>query len=177
MFHTARAHARTHTRTHTHAHTHGVDLTWETPHPPIVGDKDRIRLHTVEYESEESSGASCGNGVVAGIDEDTCLALPEWAIRSGPRGTIYFDPSQVRPCSHALLLLLLLLLLGWDCLGSACSHGAVCGWQRQPLPLSHAGSQGSGSALPLTLLLASAPPRSAGDRGDCDVWRPVPRPQ
>ncbi|KIZ06337.1 hypothetical protein MNEG_1619 [Monoraphidium neglectum] len=60
-----------------------------------VGDKDRIRLHTVEYESEASSGAVCGNGVMAGTDEDTCLALPEWAIRSGPRKTIYFDPSQV----------------------------------------------------------------------------------
>ncbi|KAI8470369.1 MAG: phosphofructokinase family protein [Monoraphidium minutum] len=60
----------------------------------FVGDKDRIRLHTVEYESEDSSGASCGNGA-SGIDEDTCLALPEWAIRSGPRKNIYFEPSQV----------------------------------------------------------------------------------
>ncbi|KIZ06381.1 hypothetical protein MNEG_1568 [Monoraphidium neglectum] len=60
----------------------------------FVGDKDRIRLHTVEYESELSSGAACGNGVVSGED-DTCLMLPEWAIRSGPRDTIYFEPSQV----------------------------------------------------------------------------------
>jgi hypothetical protein len=49
----------------------------------------------VEYESEASSGAACSNGVVAGTDEDTCLALPEWAIRSGPRKTIYFDPEKV----------------------------------------------------------------------------------
>jgi hypothetical protein len=66
-----------------------------TPPPPPVGDKDRIRLHTVEYESEASSGAACGNGV-AGIDEDTCLALPEWAIRSGPRASVYFEPEKVR---------------------------------------------------------------------------------
>jgi hypothetical protein len=67
--------------------------------PPPVGDTDRIRLHTVEYESELSSGAACGNGVVAGIDEDTCLALPEWAIRSGPRKTVYFDPEKARPAA------------------------------------------------------------------------------
>eukprot|EP00879_Flechtneria_rotunda_P012420 GHRR01012969.1.p1 GENE.GHRR01012969.1~~GHRR01012969.1.p1 ORF type:complete len:261 (+),score=81.37 GHRR01012969.1:743-1525(+) len=30
-----------------------------------------------------------------GFDEDTCLVLPEWAIRSGPRETIYFDPEKV----------------------------------------------------------------------------------
>lgn len=54
-----------------------------------------MRLQTVEFESEHSSGALCRSGVVAEIDEDTCLALPDWAIRSGPRSTIYFEPEKV----------------------------------------------------------------------------------
>lgn len=40
-------------------------------------------------------GATCANGENNTFDEDTCLVLPEWAIRSGPRGTIYFDPEKV----------------------------------------------------------------------------------
>jgi 6-phosphofructokinase 1 len=63
----------------------------------------------VEYESEASSGAACGNGVVAGIDEDTCLALPEWAIRSGPRKTVYFDPEKARGAGSGV----------WGCGGAA----------------------------------------------------------
>jgi len=72
------------------------------PHSPkttktktTVGDRDRIRLHTVEFESAESSGAVCGDGHIAHIDDDTCIVLPEWAIRAGPRRNIYFDPAQV----------------------------------------------------------------------------------
>ncbi|KAI8467582.1 MAG: phosphofructokinase family protein [Monoraphidium minutum] len=63
----------------------------------FVGDKDRIRLHTVEYESSASSGAACGNGVLSldGAEDEGCLLLPEWAIRSGPREKIYFDPQKV----------------------------------------------------------------------------------
>lgn len=41
------------------------------------------------------TGSFCAEGVVSG-DEDTCIVLPEWAIRCGPRKTIYFDPKQVR---------------------------------------------------------------------------------
>lgn len=29
-------------------------------------------------------------------DEDSCILLPEWAIRAGPRKTVYFDPQEVR---------------------------------------------------------------------------------
>jgi hypothetical protein len=43
-----------------------------------------------------TAGATCANGENNTFDEDTCLVLPEWAIRSGPRGTIYFDPEKVR---------------------------------------------------------------------------------
>lgn len=42
------------------------------------------------------AGATCANGENNTFDEDTCLVLPEWAIRSGPRGTVYFDPEKVR---------------------------------------------------------------------------------
>lgn len=41
-------------------------------------------------------GATCANGEDNTFDEDTCLVLPEWAIRSGPRKTIYFDPEKVK---------------------------------------------------------------------------------
>nr|WHU05653.1 6-phosphofructokinase 1 [Chromochloris zofingiensis] len=61
----------------------------------FVGDTDRIRLHVVEFESPESSGAMCANGEHNTFDEDSCLVLPEWAIRAGPRKTIYFDPDKV----------------------------------------------------------------------------------
>jgi hypothetical protein len=40
-------------------------------------------------------GATCANGENNTFDEDTCLVLPEWAIRSGPREKIYFDPEKV----------------------------------------------------------------------------------
>ncbi|KAG2435483.1 hypothetical protein HYH02_011778 [Chlamydomonas schloesseri] len=61
----------------------------------FVGDRDRIRLHTVEFESTESAGSFCADGVLTNGDEDSCILLPEWAIRCGPRKTIYFDPKQV----------------------------------------------------------------------------------
>nr|AIN35079.1 phosphofructokinase [Dunaliella tertiolecta] len=61
----------------------------------FVGDRDRVRLHTVEYESQESAGAFCADGIATFGDEDVCLVLPEWAIRCGPRKTIYADPTQV----------------------------------------------------------------------------------
>jgi len=61
----------------------------------FVGDRDRVRLHTVEYESADSAGAFCADGMATVGDEDSCILLPEWAIRSGPRKTIYHDPKQV----------------------------------------------------------------------------------
>ncbi|MEW5303819.1 MAG: hypothetical protein WDW36_006474 [Sanguina aurantia] len=61
----------------------------------FVGDTDRIRLHTVEYESRTSAGAFCLDGSANVGDEDSCIMLPEWAIRCGPRKTIYLDPKKV----------------------------------------------------------------------------------
>ena len=40
-------------------------------------------------------GAVCANGEQNTFDEDTCLILPEWAIRSGPRRKVYFEPNKV----------------------------------------------------------------------------------
>jgi hypothetical protein len=68
-----------------------------SPHPPgflSVGDRDKVRMHTVEYMSAESSGAWCASGMDNGGNEDSCIILPEWAIRGGPRRTVYHDPSQ-----------------------------------------------------------------------------------
>eukprot|EP00197_Chlamydomonas_leiostraca_P002526 CAMPEP_0202857440 /NCGR_PEP_ID=MMETSP1391-20130828/375_1 /ASSEMBLY_ACC=CAM_ASM_000867 /TAXON_ID=1034604 /ORGANISM="Chlamydomonas leiostraca, Strain SAG 11-49" /LENGTH=499 /DNA_ID=CAMNT_0049536237 /DNA_START=96 /DNA_END=1596 /DNA_ORIENTATION=- len=61
----------------------------------FVGDRDKVRLHTVEYESPDSAGAFCADGMATVGDEDSCILLPEWAIRCGPRKTIYHDPHQV----------------------------------------------------------------------------------
>jgi 6-phosphofructokinase 1 len=86
-----------------------------------VGDTDKVRLHTVQFESSDSAGEShmawwcmspnrpvlfvplwstgaiCSNGILANtFDEETCQILPEWSIRSGPRQKIYFNPSEVR---------------------------------------------------------------------------------
>lgn len=61
----------------------------------FVGDRDKIRLHTVEYESSESAGAFCSDGMATLGDEDSCIMLPEYCIRGGPRRTIYHDPKEV----------------------------------------------------------------------------------
>ena len=60
-----------------------------------MGDRDKVRLHTVEYEHEDSAGAFCANGIVSAGEEDTCILLPEWALRGGPRKTIYYNPKDV----------------------------------------------------------------------------------
>jgi len=61
----------------------------------FVGDRDKIRLHTVEFESSDSAGAFCSDGMATVGDEDTCILLPEWAIRCGPRRTIFYNPQEV----------------------------------------------------------------------------------
>lgn len=59
----------------------------------FVGDNDLVALNAVRYESVESSGASCATGVT---DEGgACVVLPDWAKRSGPRKSIYWNPKQV----------------------------------------------------------------------------------
>ena len=87
-----------------------------------VGDNDLVRIEVSRYESEESSGAvshagswqspiqlhghQAGNikvcmwagagcvGIYNSVD-GTCMPIPDWARRSGPRRTIYHDPRQV----------------------------------------------------------------------------------
>lgn len=61
----------------------------------FIGDRDKVRLHTVEYASEGSAGAFCADGIIGGDGEDTCLLLPEWSLRAGPRKTIYHNPQDV----------------------------------------------------------------------------------
>ena len=62
----------------------------------FVGNRDKIRLKTISFENEESAGAMCPNGELASGGEDSCMVLPEWVHRSGPRRNIYFDPTKVR---------------------------------------------------------------------------------
>ncbi|XRB06807.1 ATP-dependent 6-phosphofructokinase [Pycnococcus provasolii] len=61
----------------------------------FCSDNDRIVIHSLEYASQESAGASCGQGGIF-LDEETCMPIPKYALRSGPRKTIYHDPSTVR---------------------------------------------------------------------------------
>jgi 6-phosphofructokinase 1 len=59
----------------------------------FVGDKDLLQINIMQYESEDSSGAQCVG--LKDPESQACLALPRFALRSGPRSTIYHDPSQV----------------------------------------------------------------------------------
>ncbi|CAL8463718.1 g3252 [Coccomyxa elongata] len=59
----------------------------------FVGDKDVMALEVSRYESDESSGAGCV-GIYNSVD-GTCMPLPPWARRAGPRKTIYHDPRNV----------------------------------------------------------------------------------
>ena len=60
-----------------------------------VGDRDLCLLNTMRYESEASSGSSCVGGIF-NSDDGTCVPLPPYALRSGPRETIYWEPKDVR---------------------------------------------------------------------------------
>lgn len=58
-----------------------------------MGDQDLVQISIMRYESEESSGAQC-----QGLRDSAsggCIPLPPYALRSGPRRTIYHDPAQV----------------------------------------------------------------------------------
>jgi hypothetical protein len=59
----------------------------------FVGDKDLLQIEIVQYESDKSSGAQC-KGLSDPVN-DTCITLPQFAIRSGPREFIYHDPARV----------------------------------------------------------------------------------
>ena len=41
-----------------------------------------------------SAGAGCPQGILD-LNEGICIPLPPWALRSGPRKTIYYQPSEV----------------------------------------------------------------------------------
>lgn len=41
-----------------------------------------------------AAGSSCWNGLQ--MADGTCMPLPLWAIRSGPRRKIYYDPKEVQ---------------------------------------------------------------------------------
>jgi len=60
----------------------------------FVGDKDLCLLNTMVFEGPHSSGSSCQGGIY-NSDEEVCVPLPDYAIRSGPRASIYFQPEKV----------------------------------------------------------------------------------
>ncbi|KFM26473.1 6-phosphofructokinase 5, chloroplastic [Auxenochlorella protothecoides] len=59
----------------------------------FVGDTDLVRIGIMEYESSHSSGAQ-GSGLYDAAD-NSWVDIPPYAIRSGPRESIYHDPKQV----------------------------------------------------------------------------------
>ena len=48
--------------------------------------------HTMKWMP--ATGSSCWNGLQ--MADGTCMPLPLWAIRSGPRRKIYYDPKEVQ---------------------------------------------------------------------------------
>lgn len=56
---------------------------------PNLGSDGDTQLFVLAY-----AGAFCADGQATVGDEDSCIILPEWTIRCGPRKTIYFDPKQ-----------------------------------------------------------------------------------
>lgn len=67
---------------------------WDMQQLPFSSNSSFL-LHPVTCHTCCPAGATCASGENNTFDEDTCLVLPEWAIRSGPRETIYFDPEKV----------------------------------------------------------------------------------
>jgi len=59
----------------------------------FVGDTDLVQIGIMKYDNIESSGAQCPGVYDAGTG--SCMLLPPYAIRSGPRRTIYRDPKHV----------------------------------------------------------------------------------
>ena len=57
--------------------------------------------HTVEWIP--GAGSSCWNGLQ--MADGTCMPLPLWAIRSGPRRKIYYDPTEVQSATAQPLIL------------------------------------------------------------------------
>lgn len=60
----------------------------------FVGDRDLCLLNTMVFEGPDSSGSSCQGGLY-NTEEEVCVPLPPYAIRSGPRRSIYFEPKNV----------------------------------------------------------------------------------
>lgn len=60
----------------------------------FVHPRDRVMLQALEFYSEESAGSRCG-GAAAYSTQDLCIQLDKYAVRSGPRSNIYFDPKKV----------------------------------------------------------------------------------
>lgn len=67
----------------------------------FVNDKDRVALNSIQFASLDSTGAGC-HGVLYsekmsdGSCAESCLQLPDWAVRAGARETIYYNPELVR---------------------------------------------------------------------------------
>lgn len=59
----------------------------------FVGDRDLLQINIMQYESDESSGAQCQG--LMDTENEQCLTLPRYALRSGPREKVYHDPSEV----------------------------------------------------------------------------------
>jgi 6-phosphofructokinase 1 len=59
----------------------------------FVGDRDLVQLAIMQYESPASSGAACQGLYDAAAG--ACVPLPPYAVRSGPRRTVYHDPAAV----------------------------------------------------------------------------------
>ncbi|KAL4422989.1 hypothetical protein ABPG77_005469 [Micractinium sp. CCAP 211/92] len=66
----------------------------------FVGDMDLVRISIMSYDSVESSGSHRDHGAQTGAvlydpAKNEAIPLPNFALRSGPRKTIYHNPKDV----------------------------------------------------------------------------------
>lgn len=58
-----------------------------------MGDTDLVQISIMKYDSPESSGSQCQG--LFDPSNNVCIDLPMYALRSGPRRTIYQNPKEV----------------------------------------------------------------------------------
>ena len=61
-----------------------------------VSDEDRVAVQSLVHGSDESIGATCQGAAIYDASDDTCIPVPPFAYRSGPREEVFFDPKEVQ---------------------------------------------------------------------------------
>ena len=62
----------------------------------FVSNGDRVAVQALVHGSADSMGAGCPGASVYDVAQDVCVPVEPWAMRSGPRREVYFDPREVQ---------------------------------------------------------------------------------